>query len=672
MGDAVRLQNASFGECKRPILYKCMGAVSYQKKRNSMPIQQCIMAQFEVLNPRAAALLSLVDSSGLQPCTTSQGEHNLQDLRRSPPQYLHDPAGAFQEAVEWVASHRVEKVDLLVVFGIGLGMAWKALQPWLSANKARRLVFIEDDLAIIQAFLESDLAKPFFNDPQSTLLFLEEGEEGEHVKEIVIWYAYQRSWSCLPSPAYTRYRAATFKALAQELTVRQIEVAQVLSEYVDFRTSPLRNFGRNMYLWQKSLNGAALFNRFKGCPAVVVAAGPSLEKEIPYLQGLDSKALVLAGGSSVNALLQAGIMPHIAASVDPNSMQYIRLRQIQPFCLPLFYRSRALYEALMYHHGPLLYLRGGDGYPIVEWFEQALGIHGKVLDGGHSVSNMLVDVAHALGCRPIIMVGYDLAYTGGARYASSLSESMASEESVLFNGETSGELVQGSTYDGREVLTEAKWMTEALWLEQFKGRHPRLHLINTAQDGLAIHGLLQMPFAEALEQYCSQTVDIESMLHLAIQEAPSTACSKEKIARAVHTMTKSFETTGELLRKMLRLLAEVDTKHTEPPGLLETGAELEKEIAFRFGLSQLFMMHTKIARMRKCIDCRPFLNEDSEGAYDRGALKERLLLLQESNRYHLSFFYTLVAWGCLNGFVLPDALKLAPIQDSGVHVPGIS
>ena len=214
-------------------------------------------------------------------------------------------------------------------------------------------------------------------------------------------------------------------------------------------------------------------------------------------------------------------------------------------------------------------------------------------------------------------------------------------------------------------------MTEALWLEQFKSRHHRLHLINTAQDGLAIHGLLQMPFSEALEQYCSQSIDIESMLHLAIQEAPSTACSKEKMARAVHTMTKSFEKTGELLQKMVNLLAEVDIKHTEPPGLLEMGSELEGEIAFRFGLSQLFMMHTKIARMRKCIDCRPYLDEDAEGAYDRRALKERLALLGEGNRYHLSFFYTFVAWCCLNGFDLPDALKLAPIQDSEVHVPGI-
>jgi hypothetical protein len=628
------------------------------------------MAQFEVLNPRAAALLSLVDSSGLAPCTTSLGEPTLLDNRRSPPQYLHDPSGAYSEATQWVASHDVGKVDFLIVFGIGLGFAWKALLPWLHAKKTRRLVFLEDDLAIIQAFLQSDLARSFFEDGQSTLLFLEEGEEGKHVKEIVVWYAYERRWSFLASPAYLRYRASTFLTISQELTVQQIEVSQILTEYVDFRSSPLRNFGRNIYLWQKSLNAASLFNKFKGCPAVIVAAGPSLEKELEHLKGLDSRALVLAGGSSVNALLQAGIMPHMAASVDPNCTQYIRLRQTQPFCLPLFYRSRALYEALMYQHGPLLYLRGGDGYPIVEWFEKTLGIHGKILDGGHSVSNMLIDIAHALGCRPIIMVGYDLSYTQGSRYPTSLSESMASGESLVFNGETRGELVHSTTYDGRDVVTEVKWITEAKWIEEFHKMHPRLHLINTAQDGLAIGGLDHMTFEEALQKYCSETIDIESRLHLALQEATSSSCSKEKMADAVHKMVKSFQKSGELLKKMSELIVEVDIKNNEPPELIETGNELEKEIAFRYGLSQLFMMHTKLARMRKCIDCRPYLDQACEADYDCSAFKDRLRLLQEGNRYHLSFFYTLVAWGCLNGHVLPDAIHVAPLQDTTVRLIG--
>jgi hypothetical protein len=633
-----------------------------------MPINPSIMAQFEVLNPRASALLSLVDSTGLVRTTTLAGEENLFDQRLTTPQYLHDQTGAMQEALSWVASHAVDKVDYLIVFGIGLGWHWKALLPWLRLKSSRRIVFLEDDLAVIQAFLSSELAEPFFSDPQSTLLFLEDGIEGKQAKEIVTWYAYQRTWSTLVSPAYGRYRSEVFKQLSTELAVRQTDLSSILSELFEFGSSPLRNFGRTIYSWQRSLQASSMFDRFKGCPAIVVAAGPSLEKEIEHIRALSSRALIIAGGSAVNALLQAGITPHLAATVDPNPMQYVRLRQTQPFCLPLLYRSRALYEALMYQCGPLLYLRGGDGYSLVEWFEHALGMSGKTLDGGNSVSNMIIEVAHAFGCRPIMMVGYDLAYTGGARYTSLVSESMGSGESVAFQGQTRGQLVDGTTYDGRSVVTEAKWMVEANWIEEFANKHSRLQLINTAEDGLAINGLTRMSFAEAAAKFCTTDHDVSSMLHLAIQEASPVSYPPEKLARAIEKMSHSFQKVQEIIHKMQDELQKVDMTKSDSPELLELGNDLESQLAYKHCLVDLFMMHTKLFHMRKCIDCRPFLDEDRSGDYDRWALKDRLRLLLESCKYHLSFLFTAVAWGCLNGQILPEAGRLTPLQGTEVHL----
>ena len=633
-----------------------------------MPIHPSVIAQFEVLNPRASALLSLVDSTGLTQTSTRDGEPNLFDQRLSFPQYLHDQNGAMQEAVQWVSSHAVEQVDYLVVFGIGLGWHWKALLPWLQAKATRRLVFLEDDLAIIQAFLESALAEPFFKDPQSTLLFLEEGSEGRQAKELVTWYAYQRAWSMVASPAYSRYRHEVFTQLSTELTVFQIDLSSILSELFEPSFGPLRNFGRTLFLWKKSLQASSLFDRFKGCPAIVVAAGPSLEKEIEHLRKMESRALIIAGGSAVNALLQAGIVPHLAATVDPNPMQYARFRQIQPFCLPILYRSRALYEALMLQCGPLLYLRGGDGYPIVEWFEHALGMRGKAVDGGNSVANMIIETAYAFGCRSIVMVGYDLAYTDGERYTSLVSESMASGESSAFHGETKGQLIDGTTYDGRPVLTEAKWMTEANWIEQFSKNHPRLHLVNTAQDGLAIKGLTRMPFTEAVEKFCASDRDVASELHLAIQEAERADYPLDRFSSAIEKMSQSFQKVQTIVRQMQEELMQVDKGEADSPRLLELGVQLEDQLAFKHCLASLFMMHTKLFLMRKSFDCRPLLDDEKSGEYDRRALKDRLRFLQETTKYHLSFLFTAVGWGCLNGQIPPRAGEITPLQGTEIRL----
>ena len=116
-------------------------------------------------------------------------------------------------------------------------------------------------LSAIQAFLESEVAEPFFQDHQSTLLFLEDGTEGKQVRDLITWYAHQHTWSALASPAYGRYRSEVFRQISTELTVLQIDLSSILSEMFDPATSPLRNFGRTIFSWQRSFQGFPGFVR---------------------------------------------------------------------------------------------------------------------------------------------------------------------------------------------------------------------------------------------------------------------------------------------------------------------------------------------------------------------------------------------------------------------------
>lgn len=625
----------------------------------SMSIPPSILAQFEAVNPRAAALLSFVDTAGLEFCSTQMGEENLVDRRGGKELFLHDPRGALQEARYWFDESVDRKTDMVIVFGLGLGWEYRALKFWLEARKNRRLIILEDDLAIIHAFLRSPIASAFFEDPNVTLLYLEGGEEGRQTMQIVAWNAYQHKWQCIPSPAYGRYRSAVFQSLHTELSVLQVDVASVLNEFMTFGEGQLRNFGRNLFLWQKSLNGSSLFGRFH-CPAIITAAGPSLDKEMELLRSVGSRALILAGGSSIGALLQGGVMPHLGVTVDPNPMQYVRLRQAQPFCLPLFYRSRALHEALMFHQGPLLYLKGGDGYPLVEWFEKSLNVHGQTLDGGDSVSNMLVELAHALGCRPIIMVGYDLAYTGGARYASTLTESLAAKEQIAFTGETRGELIAGKTYQGKDVQTEAKWLVEAKWIEKFHALHPRLQLINTAVDGLAIANTIPMSLQDALSTHCQKSVDIDGLVHLAIQEAKPISPSMEDVAKSFQEMSSSFVTVQGLLDRLLAAMTSEGLFSEDTPEIASLLHDLTQQEGFSVALSPFDAMHKKLSAMRQVVECRPILDEEKRAQYENNAWKERCMFLNSACSSHLSFFFSILAWACLNGHLLPNALSLTP------------
>jgi len=615
-----------------------------------MTISHSVLAQFERLNPKGCALLSLVDTSELK----VYPERNILD-RREKPRYLHDPKNPEREASLWAAPIVKTNLDLLVIFGIGMGWHWKALQPCLAQNQNRHLMIIEDDLAIISLFLRSNRAEELFNDPQTTLLYIGDKAEQRDAFQTIAWNSYKKKTACVASPAYKQYRQPLFDQLFNELIVLQQDVSSVLDEFLTFGESQLHNFGRNLFYWRNSRSANSLYGKFKGYPAIVVAAGPSLDRHIDELKNLSSQALILSGGSSMNALLQAGIMPHFGASVDPNPMQYLRLRQAQPFALPIFYRSRALYEALMFQKGPLFYVRGGDGYPIIEWFEDQLGVQGEALDGGNSVSNMLVEIAYELGCSPIIMVGYDLSYTNDKRYPESISEALAAQESLSISEKAN--LIETISSSGKPLQTEAKWITEAKWLETFQKRHPKCQLLNTALNGLPLQGITTVSLKEAIQTYCTKQLDIDSLVHLNIEEAPKIQFTNEDLSKTIHTISDSLQITQKLLTQLSAELR--STKDPESPFIVETLYEIEQQIAHNEALLPFSMMHQKLIQMQE----RLLKHDYNRNDFLIHALQARCQLLLKAVHTHLSFFFSISAWAALNGHFLPNNLHAVPWPD---------
>lgn len=61
------------------------------------------------------------------------------------------------------------------------------------------------------------------------------------------------------------------------------------------------------------ING--LKNQFQ-IPAIIVSAGPSLDKNVHLLNGLKDKALIIACGSTMSALNHHGVVPHILLATD--------------------------------------------------------------------------------------------------------------------------------------------------------------------------------------------------------------------------------------------------------------------------------------------------------------------------------------------------------------------
>lgn len=179
-----------------------------------------------------------------------------------------------------------------------------------------------------------------------------------------------------------------------------------LSEASDFGVRAFQNAKANAkapLFDYRSLKGA-----FANVPAIIVGAGPSLQKTKHLLPKLLPKALILVGGSALAAL---DFAPHFAAGIDaegPNGVINFELLKNTPFCCKARTDSRQLH--LM--QGPKIL------FPDASWplLNRLFHIEGE-FDSGWTVANFLTSLALFLGCKEILTTGVDFHYAGDQKYS---------------------------------------------------------------------------------------------------------------------------------------------------------------------------------------------------------------------------------------------------------------
>ena len=76
-----------------------------------------------------------------------------------------------------------------------------------------------------------------------------------------------------------------------------------------------QNFQANRNIIQKNPGVVALTQKFKGVPAIIVGAGPSLDKNINLLGRAQGHSLILASDAALKPLLSQGVLPSVVVSL---------------------------------------------------------------------------------------------------------------------------------------------------------------------------------------------------------------------------------------------------------------------------------------------------------------------------------------------------------------------
>lgn len=252
----------------------------------------------------------------------------------------------------------------------------------------------------------------------------------------------------------------------------------------------------------------ALTDAFRGLPAVLVAAGPSLDNVIDDLRRTRSKAVVFATDTAFRSLLVNGLDPQFVVGLDPSAANARHFHALPDCRNSWFIGETALDPSTSAAFGSRTFWFRCSTHQPWPWLQQH-GIDVGRLDVWGSVLTAAFQCAMLAGCNPITIVGADLAYTGGRPYARGTTYEFEWAWSTAFGRKLEAEWLNQlservpiTTTDlrGREMQTTKSLLSFRDWMVAQAARSGR-RVVNATGAGMLVgEGVEQASLIDVLDR----------------------------------------------------------------------------------------------------------------------------------------------------------------------------
>lgn len=234
-----------------------------------------------------------------------------------------------------------------------------------------------------------------------------------------------------------------------------------------------------------------------GRPAIIVSPGPSLARNIDSLRLAQGRAVLLAPLQTLRRLHREGIRPDFALVLDSQDQTTAPLDffgDIPDDWLPDLIASNATHpNVLRRFAGRTVYFFNAST-PLDMLLGNAMPSPWPALGAG-SVAIACLRLARHWRCSPITLVGQDLAFADGRRYADGAGGQGIAPAAVR---ELPG-------YHGGTVQTAPDYFLYhhqfERWAATYRAEDPALRLFNCTEGGARIAGFEQQPLREMLQAH---------------------------------------------------------------------------------------------------------------------------------------------------------------------------
>lgn len=402
------------------------------------------------------------------------------------------------EMSEYISDNAFSE-DADIIFIFGLGMCYE-LKKMLEKNKERTYVIIEPDEDIFKVMLENVDIDFMISSPYDIGLYV--GKDLRRIMDI-----FENSIKELKSLKIKFVISPAYKAIYNSLYKKIMEgLRRKLNRYVSNINSInssdkvwYKNYIKNIVHIKDTCPVKALKEEFRGVPAVICAAGPSLSYHINKLKEIKDNVLIVSVGTGITVLESNGIKAHIAGAMDGNASEgKLFEKLVLNKDVNLFYSLQVDNKVLEYtgKYKFLMNQTNMDSY-VNKYFKW--DTYGKF--SGSSIANVMAENLAKLGCNPIIFLGQDLCYSRNKNYA----------EGAIFHSEISNSQFENSrdyvkvkNNKGEEVYTKPSFISMRDVMERIIALNPNTRFFNSSQDGLNIRGAENINFDDYYDKKLSK------------------------------------------------------------------------------------------------------------------------------------------------------------------------
>ena len=481
--------------------------------------------------------------------------------------YLHSQYDPQNEASRWAAAHPPPPGAVVLFYGWGMGLH---IFEWIKqhGSSVGAIIILEPEPELFLQSLRYIDLRGLVHTPRMEILL---GVRSEILYPTLLKYVHLvlcGEIMVTPLPFASIYPGDGFELLQKE--IRRFAATQqgMLRHMADFGYPCQTHLIRNLAATARGFFPREIKNVARKQPAIIVAAGPSLDRNIQELPQVQGRAWILAVDTALRILNHHGVHAHIVVSKDPTEKNEAHFEGLENISRPMLAFDPQVSPSIPARFvGPGIVLPNRN-HRLHQFIPELELKPEDELPFSTNVALAAFNLAVVMGCEPIIFVGLDLCFPQGrgqshATHSALTAHTDYSEENKILTYQrgpasdtTEAVLVEG--IDGQYYPTTSSFY-ESLRLLETLIRESGAVCIDATEGGAKIGGTTIMTLSEAIQTYCREVIDPS-----VITDRPHPNRSREKIRKSLLDIAHHIDFCRQIAENALQQMS-----HTPAPPLSE-------------------------------------------------------------------------------------------------------